>query len=287
MRRGARLGLVFGIWAGFGLSICLAQTAPADPYASVGLNSLSLDIRGNVECRADLELSFPVSGLIAQTLVTEGQIVGQGDLLMRLDQQIEIIEVERRRALWEGKAELSAAAARADVTQRQLMAGQQVYDASKGISLEDLQNRQLSAQLANSELARLTTQKRIEELDYQTAQESLQRRSLRATTRGIISKIHRRTGESAQANDAVLQLCDISALYFVANLPSQQAEQILSGQSVNLKNGNHDIDFKGIISFVSPVVDPATGLRRIRVQVINPPDWLSPGTSAVLAVAPK
>lgn len=287
MRAEVRYGLVFGVWAGFCLSTAIAQTAPKDPYASVGLNSMSLDIRGNVECRADLELSFPVSGLIAETLVTEGHVVAQGDLLMRLDQQIEAIEVERRRALWEGKAELSAAAARADVTQRQFSAGQQVYDASRGISLEDLQNRELSAQLAQSELARLTTQKRIEELDYQTAQESLKRRSLRATTRGIISKIHRRTGESAQANEAVLQLCDISALYFVANLPVQQAEQIIQGQSVNLRNASHDTDFKGIVSFVSPVVDPATGLRRIRVQVIDPPDWLSPGTSAALAVAQK
>lgn len=278
MRRAA--GLILALWA----AVAEAQTPPVDPYASVGLNSMSLDIRGNVECRDDLELSFPVSGLIVETLVTEGQVVAQGDLLMRLDQQIEAIEVERRRAMWEGKAELSAAAARADVTQRQLTAGQKVYDASRGISLEDLQNRELSANLAKSELSRLTTQKRIEELDYQTAQENLNRRSLRATTRGIISKINRRTGESAQANDAVLQLCDISELYFVANLPTQQAEQILSGQSVNLRNASHDVDLKGIVSFVSPVVDPATGLRRIRVKVIDPPEWLSPGTSAALAL---
>jgi RND family efflux transporter MFP subunit len=278
---------LFGLWAflSFGSAVW-AQTV-ADPYASVGLNSRDADIRGIVECRDDLELSFPVSGLIEETLVTEGQVVTRGDILMRLDQQIERIEVDRRRTLWESRAELSAAEARADVTDRQLAAGKKVYDAAGGISLEDLQNRQLSAELAKSELGRLTTQKQIEELDFQTAQESLRRRTLSATTVGIISKVHRRTGESAQANDPVLQLCDISELYFVANVPVQRAEQIAQEQSVTLHNVGRNIDFAGAVSFVSPVVDPATGLRRIKIKVTEPPLWLSPGTSAVLTVTPK
>ncbi len=289
MIKGQRRSVIsgLGLWAALCLGAAVQAQTVADPYANVGLNSRDADIRGIVECRDDLELSFPVSGLIEETLVTEGQVVAQGDTLMRLDQQIERIEVDRRRTLWESRAELAAAEARADVTQQQLAAGKKVYDAARGISLEDLQDRQLSAELAKSELARLTTQKQIEELDYQTAQESLKRRTLSATAVGIISEIHRRTGESAQANDPVLQLCDISELYFVANVPVQRAEQIAQEHSVTLHNIGRNMDFAGVVSFVSPVVDPATGLRRIKVKVMDPPAWLSPGTSAVLTLDPN
>jgi RND family efflux transporter MFP subunit len=261
-----------------------AQTV-LDHYATIGLNAGSGEIRGIVECRDELELSFASSGVIAEALVSEGQTVQRGDVLMRLDQQIERIEVDRRRTVWQSQAELDAANARANLSTQQLEAGQRVYQAARGISREELQNRELAADLAQSELARLQTQKIIEEFDFLTAQETLERRTLKASATGIISKVVRRAGESAQANEPVLELCDISALFFVANLPVKQAETLIQGQSVVLHNTGRAIDFQGEVSFVSPVVDSASGLRRIKAQVIDPPLWLSPGTSAVLTVA--
>jgi|TARA_B110000908_G_scaffold45704_1_gene55695 RND family efflux transporter MFP subunit len=273
-----------GAWALMSIGNAHAQSV-LDPYATVGLNAGNGKIRGIVECRHDLELSFATPGVITETLVREGQIVQAGDVLMRLDQQIEWIEVDRRRTVWESHAELNAANARAELSVEQLAAGQKVYDIARGISREDLQNRKLAADLAHSELARLETQKAIEEFDFLTAQESLKRRTLTSSAIGIVSKIVRRTGESAQANDPVLELCDISALFFVANLPVKQAETIVQGQAVTLHNTGRGIDFAGEVSFVSPVVDSASGLRRVKIQVIDPPAWLSPGTSAVLTVA--
>lgn len=275
----------FAMWT-FTSVAAFAETT-LDPYATVGLNAGAGDIRGIVECRDDLELSFASAGVIVETLIVEGQTVKSGDILMRLDQQVENIEVDRRRTLWESSAEIDAANARATLSAQQLQAGQKVYDVARGISREDLQNRRLAADLAKSELARLTTQKSIEEYDYRTAQENLKRRTLSANTVGIISKIVRRAGESTQANDPVLELCDTSALFFVANLPVQQAETLGHGQAVTLRNIGREASFDGEVSFVSPVVDSASGLRRIKVHVLEPPAWLSPGTSAVLTLASR
>lgn len=286
MKRNVCAVVGFGIWVVLNTGAVQAQSV-LDAYATIGLNAGNGEIRGIVECRHDLELSFASAGVITETLIREGQIVQGGDILMQLDQQIERIEVDRRRTIWESQAELDAANARATLSVQQLTAGQKVYDSARGISREDLQNRKLAADLARSELARLTTQKSIEEFDFRTAQESLKRRTLSAPAVGIISKILRRAGESTQANDAVLELCDTSALFFVANVPVKQAETITQDQSVTLHNTGRDIDFAGEVSFVSPVVDSASGLRRIKVEVINPPEWLSPGTSAVLTVASK
>ena len=276
----------FSIWAVLNIGAAHAQSL-LDSYASVGMNAGNGEIRGIVECRHDLELSFASAGVITETLAREGQTVQSGDVLMRLDQQIERIEVDRRRTVWESQAELDAANARADLSVQQLAAGQRVYDSARGISREDLQNRKLAADLARSELARLTTQKLIEKFDFLAAQESLKRRTLTASAVGIVSKIVRRTGESTQANDPVLELCDTSALFFVANVPVKRAENIIQGGSVTLRNTGRDANFEGKVSFISPVVDSASGLRRIKVEVINSPEWLSPGTSAVWVVASK
>lgn len=262
--------------------LALPAVAQTTDYSTVGLESLSSEIRGIVECRDDLALSFAVSGLIEETLVTEGQQVEAGQTLMQLDRDIEAIEVQRRHALWQSQADLEAAQARLDVGIAQLASGQKVFDSARGISREELQNRQLAHDLAMSEVTRLTTQKHIEKLDFETAQQALKRRTVIAPTQGIVSEIIRRTGESAQANDPVLQLCDTSKLYFVANLPSQRAEQLSNGLDVVLFNSGRQETFAGQISFVSPVIDPASGLRRIKALVIDTPIWLSPGTSAVL-----
>lgn len=264
-----------------------AQTADVSPvdYATVGLSSSAPVLGGFTTCRAELDLAFAVSGLVEETLVREGQTVQKGDVLMRLDQEVERIELLRRQAVMEDDAELRAAMARADIALRQREAAQRLLETTGGISREEVQNRTLAHELAEIEISRLQAQARINALDYDTAQENLVRRTLIAPSTGIISKIEVQTGESAQANDPVMMLCDLSQLKFTASIPVTVADGLSKGMKVRVQIISRNTAVDGTVDFVSPVVDSASGLQEVKVLIDEAHDWLRPGMNAVLVVA--
>ena len=267
------------------LCICLllathagAQTRQ-EAYSRIGIETSGADLRGIVECKADLELAFPVSGIVAQVPVQEGAKVAKGALLLSLQQNMEAIDLERRREIWTDKSELSSVAAQLALARKQLAAAQRIYDSSRGISAEELANRRLQVDLLITERARIEGLERIEKLDMQAAKEVLERRSLRAPSPGIVSLVLRDVGEAVQPSDVVLRLCDTSELYVATNLPASLAASLSLGNILPFsgpEQGQEGLNAR--ITFLSPVVDPASGLQRVRMRLLDPPAWVRPGT---------
>jgi RND family efflux transporter MFP subunit len=239
-------------------------------------------VRGVTRCAADLQLSFALPGRIAQTFVSEGSVVKKGTVLMQLDRAAEEIDVARRRVQWQGQADLMVAQARMETAQKQVEAARSVFSANRGISLEDLQNRELALRTTLAELERVKTLKETERLDYLVASENLERRTMIATSQGIVTRIIKQTGESAQAYEAVLRLCDLSRIEFMAHVPAQLIGHLREGQSIRVSVGPSSLNVGGRVSFVSPVIDPASGLREVKVHLINPPPSVRPGVNASL-----
>lgn len=260
------------------------QTAPvlAASHASVSTVVFDEVIKGTTRCAADLSLALSVTGRIAGMRVQEGSVVRAGDVLLNLDQTAEQLDVERRRVQWQGQAELVTARARKETAEAQVVAARRIFQSSQGISREELENRELAYATTVSELERLKTIKEMERLDYLTAKENLGRRSLRAPTRGIVTKLIKQSGESVQANEAAIRLCDLSKILFVANVPSNRSEHLHAGGAVDLVVGHEGSKVKGKLIFVSPVVDSASGLREIKIELINPGVDVRPGVPASL-----
>jgi RND family efflux transporter MFP subunit len=241
-------------------------------------------VKGTTRCASDLSLAFPVTGRIADMRVREGSLVRVGQVLMSLDRAAEELDVERRRVQWEGQAELKGAQARMETARQQAEMARRIFQDSRGISLEELQNRELALATTVSELERIRTQKEMERLDYLTARENLERRALRAPSRGIVTRLIKHTGESVQANDAVLRLCDLGSIQFVANVPVNRSEGLREGNIVSLGVGVPAKPVRGKLIFVSPVVDSASGLREVKVELIKPGPEIRPGVPASLTL---
>jgi RND family efflux transporter MFP subunit len=252
--------------------IAFAGSAAAEP------------VRGVTRCAADLQLSFPLAGRIAQTLVREGSVVQRGTVLMHLDRSAEQLDVERRRVQWQGQADLLAAQARMETAEKQLVAARSVFSSNRGISLEELQNRELAVRTTQAEFERVRTLKETERLDYLIAKENLDRRTLTSSTGGIVTRLIKQTGESAQAYEAVLRLCDLSRIEFLANVPADLIDKLKEGQQVPLVVGGASSVLAARVTYVSPVIDSASGLREVKADLINPPPSVRPGVSAALII---
>ncbi|NGZ07454.1 MAG: efflux RND transporter periplasmic adaptor subunit [Magnetococcales bacterium] len=266
---------VFG-WLGSLAAFAAGGEIPKSADGQAGV------IRGVTRCDADLNLALPVAGRIAVLHVEDGTVVEQGKELLSLERSAEEYDVERRRVQWQGQAELKAARARQKTAEQQAGAARRVYETSQGISKEELDNRELALTLASAEVARLQNTKEMERLDYLTARENLERRTLRAPSRGIVVKVVKQPGESIQANETVLRLCDLQRILFIAHLPLDKSERLQVGDAVFLRVGTQQNRVEGKVLFVSPVVDASSWLREVKIEMGSPAAGMRPGMPASL-----
>ncbi|WP_448204285.1 efflux RND transporter periplasmic adaptor subunit [Azospirillum sp. sgz302134] len=266
----------FRIALGVALSAALLWTPPA--------SAEPLAVKGVTQCLKDLSLGFPVAGRLAEVAVTEGTEVKAGTTLAHLDLVAETLEVQRRKLQWESNAEVIAAAARRQTTEKQMAAAKRIFDASQGISREEMENKALAHSLAVAEHDRLKNAKQIEKLDYLAAEENLARRTLRAPSPGIVTKLVKNVGESVQANEPAIKMCDLSKLLFVANVPAASLGTLAARDAVKLQVtvGADTVPVDGKVLFVSPVVDAASGLTEVKVELLPSGDRIRPGLQARL-----
>jgi RND family efflux transporter MFP subunit len=208
-----------------------AASVPAAPVEAVLLPARSV------------VLSLPVEAILREVRVQEGQAVKKGDQLAILYSATEVLDRDRARK-------------REEMAAYQVRAGEKLF-ATSSISEEAVKQKRLDADLATIELAR--------------AEAVLADKTLFAPFDGLVLRIHRDEGESVARIEKILQLVDISTLHAEAYLEADRLGQIRPGGRARLVApllGDRALD--AVVDLVDPVVDPGSGLFRVRLTVPNP-----------------
>ena len=231
----------------------------------------------------------PWSGKIAKIMVEEGDTVEVGQILVELDHSEEEIEVRLRKLIAESTAELDSASTRERILGNLSDAAHKLYERTKSISHEDIERKELEYRLAAAEKVRLLVVKEREKLEFGLAAESLGKRMLRSPIKGVIAKVFMREGESCEPVDPLIQVVDVSRGYFLCNVEERVGRKLSKGQSMDLKiqTGTEFTPLTGAIAFVSPIVDPSSGLMLVKVEFTNPSGVIRPGVAGVMAIPSK
>jgi RND family efflux transporter MFP subunit len=239
---------------------------------------------GYTRAIADLNLSMPVSGRVETLHVREGACMAAGAPLLELDNRLEALEVQRRRAMLDNRAELNGALARLPLVNMQLRSARTLFSNSAAVSREEVQSRELAVIATTADIEMRRALKEVERLEHEAAREVLDRRTLRAPVAGCVVRILRFPGESVQALETVLRLVNTERLLFISGVEAAVARQLRLGDAVSLNPDIEDADAQanGAITFIAPVADPASGLVEIRAEFANPDDRLRAGTRARL-----
>lgn len=264
------------------LALALGLGLGFHPVSAADIENPERMIKGVTRCLNDLSLGFAVGGRMAEVPVTEGREVVPGEVLARLDFRMEELEMQRRKLQWESTAELRAAAARRQTADKQAAAAREIFANSRGVSREEVENKTLAHAVAAAEHDRLKDTKRLEEIDYLTAVENLARRTLRSPSPGIVTKVVKQVGESVQAHETALRLCDLSRVLFTANVPVAQVGGLAMGDQVEVVVGTapEAVPVGARVTYVSPVVDAASGLREVKVDLLPSATRIHPGLPA-------
>lgn len=200
----------------------------------------------------DVTLSLPVPGIVSALNFKPGDFVHTNDVILELDNQLEQIEIERRKCIMENhKADWEST--------------RTVFEKSASVSRDELLKKEADYKVSLAE--------------YQEAEEQLRRRRLIAPGAGVLCEMKLHVGEACSPYEAVVRLVDTRRCHFISDIPARASVRLKTGQAVQLEieNGDAPIPIEGHIIFISPVVDPASGLQTVKVLFENPEGKVRPG----------
>jgi RND family efflux transporter MFP subunit len=243
-----------------------------------------LSFSGITEPIKDVKLSMSIEGRISTIFFKQGDPIEKGQSILELDKKFEVLETERRKLIWESKAELEAAGARELLFKSQLKSAQDLFENAKGISKEKLEEKELEYKLSVAEIKRLNIEEERQRIEYDMALESLRKRTLDSPLDGVIIKLFFDEGESCEAEQPLVHVVDTSKSFFVCHIEEKFGRTLEKGQLVDLKirAGTGFIKKKGTVVFLSPVVDSASGLQEVKAEFDNLDGAVRPGVSGLM-----
>ncbi len=239
-------------------------------------------VRGITEPYRDVTLTSPVAGTIVAIPREEGQRVRRGDTIVELERDLEELEVERRKLIAESKAELTAAQRRVESLALDLDAIRRLFAATQSVSREELRQKELDYELARAEVERLQVAEEREQVEYRIAVAQVQKRLVVAPFDGVVVKVLPERGETIHPQQPLARIADVSRCRLVVYVPAAAAARVTTGGSASLKIDGLAAVVSGVVEFVSPVVDPSSGMREVKVLFENPNGNVTPGVSGSL-----
>ncbi len=226
------------------------------------LHAQTLQITGITEPYLDVTLGLADAGIIRNQYFKEGDRVKQGDVILELDKNLEKLEVQRRKAIMDQDKMIH------DSTR-------ELSETTKSVSQEDL------IKASESGLQKWLWAPPITVPKFEACVQQLADRQLVAPFSGAITEVLLKPGAAVAPYQPLVRLVDVSRCYFVGHIDGTAASQFRLDQPVKIAvEGGQTVE--GKVCYISPVVDAASGLARIKVIFDNQGGEIRPGLAARL-----
>lgn len=255
-------------------------------FAVFGLNSVTLNAMadeayvGVVYPEQDLLLSFGVSGLVTGDPVKPGSSVIKGQTLIQLETTLQRIELERRRLSWQDDTEQQLIRQRLDILQQQLESAERLYNQSRSVSLDELNKLRMEVLALEGRLAQIAIEKLKAGLEYQLVEEEIRSHQIHAPIDGTIIQVKPSAGEWAKQGEAIIRLVDTKTAHIKINIPDHQARSLNKGQEAQVRIEGFEAPIAGLVDFILPIADAASGLVEVKINIANPDGDIRPGSKA-------
>lgn len=247
------------------------------------------------------ELPAQEAGLVADVLVREGQVVRSGDVLVQLDDVDRTLELQQARIERQNAAELAGNDVKIRLGRKMLelaeldmrRAEESNTQFPMSVTKSQVDRLRLSIERSRLEIEQseheLTSARRaLEAAEHavRIAEAAVQRRKVVAPIDGVAVEVKRRKGEWAQSGESLVRLLRIDRLRAEGFVPAARVAQPWAGKNavlqVHVASGQQT--FTGVVTFVSPEVNPVNGQVRVLADIDNPNGTLRPGLVGTLTI---
>lgn len=226
--------------------------APAD----TGSISSFYTATATLEAEKEAEILARVAGEIETIDCEEGDLVAEGQLLLRIDNDEYQLRVSQ--------AEANAANLRDRYDRLKRMWEEKL------VSAEEYQNglNELKSAEAEEALARLN-------LSYTR---------VTAPFRGRIVQRLVDVGQNVNNGTALFRISDFDPLLARVHVPAKEFKKLKANQPVDLILDSNNSRLRGVIKLISPVIDPASGTIKLTIEIPTYPPDTRPGDFAEVRI---
>lgn len=208
---------------------------------------------GEHECMLEphlmVNVGSPVTGVLEQVVVDRGALVGKGQVVARLQAQVEAAIVEVRKARMD-------------------------FGTRKAERNEELFKKQL---ISIHEKDELETNNRLAELELKEAQENLNLKIIRSPISGVVMERYLSPGDLVR-QEKILKLAQINPLNVEVVLPSELHGTVRMGMGGDVRiESAVAMRAKARIVSIDRVIDAASGTFRVRLELPNPDNRIPAG----------
>lgn len=205
---------------------------------------------GHMRAIQSVDLSFDVSGHITKIIAQSGHRVNKGDPIAQLDDQSDAAQLTSL------QADYNLAKSTYDRTLKLKQYG--------GVSAQ---------QLDQNNAAMVAAQAAV-----QQQQVLISEKTLVAPFSGVLGDFQYSEGAYVAAGTSIVQLVQEAPLMVEYSVSTDQRSRLEVGQDVSVVSGAYpDKTFHGILNYISPDVDRATGTLLLQAKVDNDDYLLLPG----------
>jgi RND family efflux transporter MFP subunit len=219
-------------------------TLAAEPVAVSGITEPFLDVT----------LGLADAGIISTQFFKEGDAVQKGDAILELDKKLETFEVARRKAVMEQN--------------------QKIFDSTRTLMAT-------TKSVSQDEMDKAEAEYHVAAADYGIAAQQLANRQLTAPFAGRITEVVLKPGAAVAPYQPLVRLVDTSRCYFTGHIEGKAASNLQLDQPVQIHVDGGAV-IPGKICFISPTVDAASGLAKVKAIFDNADGQIRPGLSAQL-----
>jgi HlyD family secretion protein len=257
---------------------------------------------GVIQPKRKVDISADISGRVIQLSVEEGQLVSQGDLLLRIDPTSYQAAVRRAEAAV-AQAQAQASQARANVLQSQSAARRaQQLSAGEGlISPQDVEQAVTAQQVSEAQFEAARFGVAQSQASLSEAREALRKTTIVAPMSGRVTRLNIQEGETAivgtmnNPGSLLLTIADLSVMEASVRVDETDLPRINYGDSASVRiDAFPNRTFSGRVTRVSNSAIqglPGTGAGQAQsvdfevvITLDAPPEGLRPDLSATAEI---
>jgi len=203
---------------------------------------------GTVEPLRVIRVAPQMSGTLLEVMVQEGDEVGPGDLLARLDIREHRAQLQRAEAL--------------------LSQAEMTYERTSDLFRRGATSRaEYDQALADREVARSEVELWTTRVDFG---------EIRSDSNAVITQRMVESGDAVSANEAIFELSDMSTLVVRVGVSDRDVSGIVTGALVPLRMDSLQQDLiVSTVRRVFPAADPSSRLVPVELEIIGVPDGVT------------
>lgn len=250
-------------------AICLTATILA---ITAAIPAAADDVLSSciVEPRRTVELGAQVAGVLDEVLVARGDQVAAGEVVARLEREVEQVNVALARA----RAEAGAGIRRREselANKRSILARKNELRNGDYVSEEEYDEARAEVEVARQLLARARDERELARIELARAEAALALRTLTSPLDGVVVERNLAAGEYVSERRPVITVAQLDPLFVEVFRPVEAYGEIRVGDVARITlteptGGVHQAE----VVVVDDVVDAASSTFGIRLELANP-----------------